>query len=901
MSYFYNFICLYLAAFVSIIYLLKLSKIFNFLNIEYIFLFTSSAVIFYSFVNLKKYFFFFIYIVKKLNNFSYNKISLLSLIITILYCTSSLILNKFDISSIFYEKRNFFLIYIVLKIIFTFCIIISILNVGFFIVSYFANNKYKYSTKIITYSLIGLITISIFGTFLGLVGFLNYNLIFIIFLIGTLFSRKLINELTELSKIDLKNKIKFNIYFSILLASLAIIFIRSSLPFAEDGDVWGHYLNYYSIVQDKGDIFDASYWPHFNYFKGQGLNFLIIILSDKFASSQVSLIFLLIFFLIIYDIGNDFIKSKFVLGVVILAVCSYGISVDNDVNKISFAKQHISFACLYSYIFWCIYKFIFIKIKSNKIFYVLFLITVFFTGFSNQIFSFVIFNNLLLVTIVLFFFSKKHFKPILNGTVFLGLGVFLSLLTNYIKTGLPEFVLTNVFWQFSNQEKFLDLIGYKNFLFTLLSTSDHLAIEKQNIYNLSKLIFDINNLTFAYVLSIFRSYYVFFLYLAIIIFNIYRNRKYILYLNLIILLSLLVILLIWFFFNNPAFQRSLFFIKHFFIFLFLINISSFLNLSSLRFNKIFEVIFIIPVLFFFAFFVEKNFRKNLEYYKSFYNGNSIEDILLKCDSTQHFQVDCQNFKFITALNKKYNYKNLYALNASGGTVATLPRPGLIIEPYFNKSKKLNNFLYKDSDEIFKEFELLNINYFLFNSKTQFFGNFLTTEFANKYLKVVEVSKDEIYFLKLQKTNTKSDIDIYFQNIYNLKRSYLINYIFSNKFKNKVYNLGKKEIIKEITILTSCVNETNKKILLKVLSDNKLEDNLSSDEILVKIKYSILLEISKFYDLEKNNESLSTIGSMIIEPNYMNKFYINRNKINLCKFYDDDEVFIKLIKIVDSKN
>ena len=166
---------------------------------------------------------------------------------------------------------------------------------------------------------------------------------------------------------------------------------------------------------------------------------------------------------------------------------------------------------------------------------------------------------------------------------------------------------------------------------------------------------------------------------------------------------------------------------------------------------------------------------------------------------------------------------------------------------------------------------------------------------------MEVSKDEIYFLKLQKTNTKSDIDIYFQNIYNLKRSYLINYIFSNKFKNKVYNLGKKEIIKEITILTSCVNETNKKILLKVLSDNKLEDNLSSDEILVKIKYSILLEISKFYDLKKNNESLSTIGSMIIEPNYMNKFYINRNKINLCKFYDDDEVFIKLIKIVDSKN
>lgn len=877
---------------ITLIYSYKLKKIFNFFEIYQIIILTILATIIILKINLKKFLNYFLFFLKKINFSLNHNISLLSSIIAILSCTSSLILSKLEIISVFYEKKNFFLLYIILKFIFTTGIIVFILNIGFFIFNCFIKNQYKYSTKIIIFSLIGIIATSLFFSFLGLIEFLNYYLLFLIFFIVILNSKKLINDIIFFPIKIVKNNFFFNIYFLLLIITLIILFIRSNFFFNEDNDVLGHYLNYYNIAKNDEKIFNVSYWSHFTHYKGLGINFFLVTLSDAFSISQVSFIFLLVLLLIIYDFGNRIIKNNFTIGIIVITICSYGISLDNDISAISFSKQHIQFACLYTFIIWLSWN-LFIN-KNNKNFYLLLLTTLFFTGFSHHLFSFIILIKLNILIIFFYFFNIRNVKYVFFSITLLSSGIFLSLLINYLKTGIPEFIFTNITWQFSDQKKFIDLIGYKNLLFPTLSNTDYLAIQKNNFENFSYFFFNIKNILFSYVLSIFRSYYSLFLLLIIFIFFTIKNEKLIIKLNLFIFVSFFSTFLVYFFFKNPAFTRGIFFINHFFILFFLINVCFFLRFCSLKFNKIFQFMFIIPVIFFCAFFVEKNLRKNSEFYKTILYGNSIKDTLSKCLPRQ---VDCQNFNFVTKINSKYNVKKLYALNSFGGMVSFLPRPGLIIEPFFNESKKINNFMYVKNEDIFNEFYLLNTNFFIFNSRSQSYNTFITPEFSRNYLQVLETSNNEVFLLKLQKDFIPNKMDKYFQNIYDLKKSYLINYIFSKEFENEVNNLNKNNIIENITTKSTCLNETNQNILLRAISKSEsitpppLPTSKSTNSILDQFRYLILKEVAKFYNIDYNEhenlDSLSTLGSLTIKPNNLNYFYINNNHKIECKFFKNE--------------
>ena len=875
------FICITFVS-ISLLYLFKLRVVFEFVNFSILIPAIVLGILFFRYINIKLIIFNCLLFFNKLNNLSKKNISLLSILITVLFGLSSIVLHYYNITTLFYEKKSYFFIYCFLKIIFTLGILFSVFHFGYIFTSHSSKN-YKYTTRLIIYLSVGSIALSLLGTIMGLIGLLYYNLIIIFFLTLTLFSKKMIKEIINKENISSNMDIKYNFYISILVLSLAILFVRTLFPFTEDGDVWGHYFNFYNSISDNHNIFDRNYWQHFAQLKGHGLGFFATVLSDIFAPQQVSFIYLLLIFLIIYDVGTDIIKNNIIIGIVALAICSYGISIDNDIMAISLMKPHIVFNSFYLLTFWFLYKSSLFGLDDKKIIFLSYVV-LFFVGFSHHFFSFIIFLTLVLLTITFSITSKKKFKLFCIAIIALCSGVFLSLLINYLVLGMPEAAFAKTIWPIFDQNKFLDKIGYKAILFTLVE-GDSI----KNNHSFSYFISDIKNILFAYTLSIFRSGYSILLYLLIFIFLFLNNKKKYLKIYASIFLAFFTIVFMIYFFDQPSFKRGVFFINILMLMIFTISILGFLKLSSNKINNIFQVFFIVPIVFFFTFFVHKNFKKNLEFYKSFYDGKSFQQILLKCDSEKPYQVDCQNFKFISKIKNKYEYSALYSLSQTGGYSSTLPRPGIIVEPYFNKSLNFNNFTYQNNEDIFKEFKAIDIDYFIVNLKTSNDGMFLNRDFIKKYLTVID-SSNQIYFLKLKKEKLPNLNDEYFSNIMDLKLSYLINYIFSKEFKRKSSALTKRDITDSILDKTICVNSYNKNIIIKALKAvTKNTHSLStSAEVIDNIHDEIIANVKKSYNLKYSKSttmaSLSVIGSLQINPSDISKKFNQKNNKKECYFF-----------------
>jgi hypothetical protein len=262
-------------------------------------------------------------------------------------------------------------------------------------------------------------------------------------------------------------------------------------------------------------------------------------------------------------------------------------------------------------------------------------------------------------------------------------------------------------------------------------------------------------------------------------------------------------------------------------------------------NKSTEYLFILPTLFFLSFFVHKTFYKNQHFYKSlFIDGKSLEYNFLECDD-QH--VDCMLFKFMNTVNKKYNYKKIYSISQNGGVGSTLPRPGIIVEPYFNNVHNFNNLQYLNNNDVANEFLSNNFEYIILDLKRKIEnpGNFISKEFIQKNLEVVE-SNNNIYLLRIKKNVEEKDY--YFTNLVDLKVSYITNYIFSDKFIKMLSNKSKKEFLNNIKKNTECLNDFNKELIYNIFETNI--DLATIDKVDInKIRYKILKAISLAYNLD----------------------------------------------------
>ena len=878
-------------SFICLIYLEKLSlNLSKFLDIKYLVLLLVILISIINFLNIKKIFNLFKKYILKLNSYSYKNISLLTISITVIFIITSIILTEQNITKNYFRKEHFFIIYAILKFNLFACLFLSLINTGYLLNYYFEkeltntfDQQLTLSSKIILFLGFGVVILSTISIILGLIGVLYYKLILILISIIILFSKRVIDFIIlRFEKNNNKNDFFLNFYNIIFFTSLAFLFLRILLPFREDGDIWGHYLNFYYSVSINNQIFDPNYWPHFAQLKGLGLNFLAISISDFFSAQLVSFIFIILIIQIIYDFGKDFKNSKILLGIITIVICSFGMTLDNDIDSISLSKPHIQFNFLYIFCTWLIFKFFNLKANIKTLF--LISIPFFFTGFAHTLFSFIIFLTLSGLFLACLLIHKK-FNKVLFYTLFgLCLGVITSLAINYIQFGMPEAALTNVFWEYSDQEKFKRIIGLKAISWPLIDNSDQI----KNSLNYEFIKANFNNTLFTYSLSIFRSKISLLMYLGLILYLLVnKNYKYI-----FILVSLfgcfLTTMMVYYIFYSPSFTRSIFFINSILAIIFTTSLMIFLRYTNSFVNKSTEYLFILPTLFFLSFFVHKTFYKNQHFYKSlFIDGKSLEYNFLKCDD-QH--VDCMLFKFMNTVNKKYNYKKIYAISQHGGVGSTLPRPGIIVEPYFNTVHTLKNLQDLSNDDVAYEFLSNNIKYIIFDLKRsiQNPGNFISKDFVQNNLEVAE-SNNNIYLLKIKKNVEEKDYN--FINLVDLKMSYITNYIFSDKFIKMSSNKSKKEVLNKIKKNTECLNDFNKELIYNIFETNIDLAMVDKDDI-NKIRYKILKAISLAYNLDdlrfynKNDFkwTLTVLGNLTSELSNIQKFNIEKSYKKKCVFH-----------------
>ena len=584
-------------------------------------------------------------------------------------------------------------------------------------------------------------------------------------------------------------------------------------------------------------------------------------------------------------LGKNFKDNKALLGIISIIICSFGITLDNDINNISLSKGHIQFMALFIFCIWIIFKFFENKVKIKTILSIS--IPFFFTGFAHSLFSFTIFLSLSILFLFNLILTKK-FNQILFYTLFgLGAGVLTSFILNFIQLGIPEAALTSIFWDYSNQEWFFEKIGLKAITWPLTDTDQIKSLIFEGSVNYHEIRDKFNDILFTYSLSIFRSKISLALYIGLIFYLIIdKNYKYLSVL-LSIMLSFIISMIIFFTFYSPSFLRSIFFINSILALIFTISFMMFLKYSSLFVNKSAGYLFIFPTLFFLLFFIHKNIYKNQDFYKSlFLKGESLEYVFLNCED--HL-TGCMLFKFLNDINKNYNYRKIYSVTHNPGIHSTLPRPGLIIEPYFNSIDNFNNLKNLTEEEIVNEFLENEINYLVLDLKSNIenTGKFITKNFIRNHLEVVE-TKNHIYLLKITNNVEKKDYNFY--NLIDLKMSYLINYIFSDQLSHLSSNKPKKEVLNHLKKNTNCLNNYNKSLINKIIKNSEYDNN--ENDYIEKLKSELLQTISlnyklddlKFYNSDYFSWSLTLLGSMTNKLTKIQKLHISKNYNEKCIFH-----------------
>lgn len=893
-------------AFISFNYL---NKIFvnssKFINPWYFIILFILAIFILNYLNLGRLINYIVSFLKKINLIFYKNISLLSFFLTIIFAISSIIINKFDITTVFFEKDSYYIIYCFLKLIFLIGIIISIINSGYIFSNLFYNlNSNHLHDKIIIIAF-GIIILSILGVTLGLVQLLYFSSNFIIFCLLILFSKRSLFFFLNGCSFRQNYSILENFYLLALVSSLLLLFFNAQLPFLEDGDTWGHYLNFYYEVINNNQIFSIKYLAHFAQSKGFGLNYLTLLISDVFSAQSISFIFMLSIFLMFYDICSKIFDDKITIGLTSIFIFSYSILLNSYIFQVSLNKLHISFNFFYALIIWQLFYLIVFD-NWNKKFLFLFIFSNFFCGFAHSIFSFIIFTSLSLLMCVLFFIKYEKSKILFAGITSLCVGVSVSLFLNYFQLGTFEMAFFGVLENYIN--KFYQLFGDKYKLLALIDSDQvRRSFDYYSIRDTIKL------LSFHYAPSIYRTINTFILYFFIVLFFfINKDKNYFKSISLIISL-LFTSFLILIFFKSPSLQRGFFFINVLFGIFFSINLLYFIKNFFIKKKIVIEILCTPIILFFLLFSHHLTWSNNKNYIESiFIKKSSFKDTILTCyDKNRKLKVDCDLLDFIIKIPNYENFKKVYSITQSSGVAATLPRPGLINEPYFNLSLKLNSMKKYTDNEIYDEFKKIDLNYFLIDLSKPIYqnqnGNWVNYNFLEKYFDVI-YSKDLKYILKLKKDKNDVISDPYFYNLLNLKISYLINYITSSEFYNKVILKPKKDIYADIGNLSECVNNFNQKILLTALNTTFKYD-YPNDILIKNFINNLIFEIDKTYNLKQlylldkkyNNTfdfAFSLIGDLFRETDPIEKFYLKFNMNKKCSFYESNSKLDKYLKKIN---
>lgn len=846
------------------------------------------------FLDIKKIIYYSNIFFQRLKNTSYvfeisyfNKnVTLLSLFLSIFFTISVINISNFDVLGENFNVPNQALTYTLYRLIFSISIFVAIFATGAFFnqIFNFSENNGKnriLKTFILNFSF-GILIYSFLGVILGLLGFLHFSVTYFIVSLILLFSGKVLNisrfilpSINQNKKLLDIDRIKFNLSIVVLIGSTStLFFFKGIIPFETDGDIWGHYMHYFNFVKEQSQILPNEFWYHFHLSKGAGLFYFFISISDILTPQIISFFCIFLVAVIVIDIVFGLCKNPiWAMTAGILFLTSISI-----ISPINLFKHHYLFMSLIMVMFWCLYEVLKSKILNKGLFKLL-ILTTFYIGFFYPTISLMIFIYLIAIGCSSFIFFRD--KSLLLGLPFIILliGVFSSLILNFFYTGIFEVVKINFFWSLANKEFFISKFGFAPIEWSQFANDDF--HQRKDFFHWIKPFLQ-------------KNVWPFILYLPTVIFTIImlifviidkKNIKLNIFLFLFLIFSFIAIMFAYIFQQSSVTRIYIFLNAFFYLPLCILTPIYFLRQSSSKilniFNDLFAIILFLPAFFSLSILaLQYSNVINLLYIKK---SSLAETYKLSIDN-----IDRKKFyNFAYEVREDIPKKKIMLLSSNGGPASFLPMPGIMGEPQITFGKKWDEInTLTNPHKIKMILKNYKINYFIIDISKELWGNIVISSiFQNhnllKFFKIVK-NKGNYYLLTWKKANDDTIKSTKFTSLVELKRSTIINSIFSKNFKSNYLNNDKdiEKFYKSLSIKKQeCLqNHENKDLLDKLLIGYK-EVNLFVDDIDLKI--ANIRKLTKKLILEKYG-SMFWMDLDLAEIAPHRKIYLQNVENYFCK-------------------
>jgi len=414
----------------------------------------------------------------------------------LLFCLIVFYLKNYDIAVQDFEKVGWpsFLYFYSRFFLFLF-IFIACISLGELVLAHLtpkADLASDFNSNFILFFFSGASILNLLGAFFGVFGWLKFPLVLCIFLflifrspldLWSIFLKKLFKS--SITQTSLKSKLHFFLISVLLILILFIVFSNGLFPAFNFNDVYEHYFHYYRAVLRDGHSGPNEAWFRFYETKGVGLVFLTNILSDFTGAQLVSLCYILTTALIVYKFCFEAVENTLwsilsvilFLGGILSLEHSSGIFFKLQIGILS----NLAFIC---YVCIEILRHQWSELETKKWFYGGYFACLHF-GYAYPHPTTI--PALFLISVLAATYLNKKWRArfyfILLLEIALAVGLFSSLIVNYLKTGFFELFPQNFIWQhdIGNKEKFIRTFGTSGIYYTLALNMEQ-AIIKQTIW-----------------------------------------------------------------------------------------------------------------------------------------------------------------------------------------------------------------------------------------------------------------------------------------------------------------------------------------------------------------------------------------------------------------------------------
>jgi hypothetical protein len=246
----------------------------------------------------------------------------------------------------------------------------------------------------------------------------------------------------------------------ISVAAIAIIgFFVTRVMFIPnpDGNIWEHYLHYYRSVLESGSTRPNEIWHHFFNSKGGGLTLLANLLSDFFSVQLVSVCFVAAVGVIIFDLAAEYCRG---VEWAYLATTLFFAYLFGDTSDGAMFRVHAVIMGYAGFFLWASVRLYSESGDGYKAIVLSTFVALAYMGLYQPVAMALFSPAFILVAIFRkMTFEKPRFGMALAFALTIVAGTVVTMVVNFLLTGLFEVTPMKVFWAIAQQEKAQAVLG----------------------------------------------------------------------------------------------------------------------------------------------------------------------------------------------------------------------------------------------------------------------------------------------------------------------------------------------------------------------------------------------------------------------------------------------------------